>query len=144
MLLGPRRSSLFATPAVSVVDAPSYEEANRRARALDGKGLSVQAYGLFPRIRQVRAQLDPALVPAVAEVHPETSFAVLAGRPLAHPKRRAEGRAERLAALDGVFGDVGPLVEDHPRGAAADDVLDSLAGRVDRSAHGGGHRSLAR
>lgn len=143
-LLGARRSTLFPTPMRAVLEAVDYQDALARSRAACGKGLSVQAWNLVPAIRQVRTA---ALVsrsssgPLLIEVHPETSFAAMAGQPLVS-KRTPDGvrarRAALIAAFDGLravdLGDPVGLVE--PVSAApgtpigrigVDDVLDALA-----------------
>ncbi len=76
-LLGARRSSVFLTPPRSVLAEPDWQQANVRARALDGAGVSRQAHGLRARILEVAplAAADPRLL----EVHPELSFARMAG-----------------------------------------------------------------
>lgn len=106
-LLGPRRSSVFPAPARAHLAAAAFGEVG---------GLSIQAWNLVPKVREV----DEAWEPRVREVGPEVSFAALAGAPMAHPKRTAAGQAERLAAL-GL--DAAPRL----RGAKPDDVLDALA-----------------
>ena len=108
--LGPRRSSVFPAPSRAALAAGSFA---------DAPGLSLQAWHLIPKVREVDDLLTPALQAIVVEAHPELAFAVLAGAPMAFPKRTPEGRAERLAAL----GQVAPAV---PAGARADDVLDAL------------------
>lgn len=125
-LLGPRRSSVFPTPARVVLDATDYTDALVRSRAAIGSGLSRQAWNLVPRIAELDALLTPARCRTVLEAHPELAFAVLAGEPPRHPKRTVAGRRERLRVLR-------PFVEDRwtrpasvPRGAAGDDVLDAL------------------
>lgn len=125
-LLGARRSSLFPTPAHAVLAATDYGDALARSRAATGVGLSKQAYNLVPRIRQLRAALDPSITPRVAEVHPETSFAVLAGRPCSWPKSTASGALERLGLLERAgLSPVGLAVGDLT-GCGLDDVLDAL------------------
>jgi predicted RNase H-like nuclease len=105
--LGPRRSSVFPAPGRGVLSASSFA---------DVTGLSIQAWNLVAKIREV----DLVWVPRVVEVSPELSLATMAGAPMAWPKRRTEGLAERLVTL-GL--DAVPRV----RGAAADDVVDALA-----------------
>ena len=130
-LLGPRRSSLFWTPPRCVLDAADHAEANRLSRENTSRGLSIQAFHLLPKVREVRAVLSPADLaadarPQAAEVHPETSFAVLAGQPMSASKRQPAGQAERLAALALEFHNLDaappPL-----SGAAPDDLLDAAA-----------------
>jgi predicted RNase H-like nuclease len=116
--LGPRRSSVFPAPSRPALDATSFAEVT---------GLSLQAWNLVPKVREV----DRAWEPRVREVSPELAFTVLTGAPMRHPKRRPAGRAERLAAL-------GLRAVPRVRGAAPDDVLDALAclGAAERIAAG--------
>lgn len=101
-ILGPRRSSLFPTPVRAVLDASDHADAVARSRAACGKGISIQTWNLVPAIRQVRAAIASTPEVLVVETHPETSFTVMAGRPLA-PKKTPEGRAERIEVLAGVI-----------------------------------------
>ena len=112
--LGPRRSSVFPTPLRPMLGATTYAEASAIA------GLSKQAFHLLPKIREVDAVMTPRRQRTIVEVHPELCFAALLGGPCAAPKRTAQGRAERLAAVH-------PPVERPPSGAAWDDVLDACA-----------------
>ena len=130
-LLGPRRSSLFWTPPLCVLDAADHAEANHRARTHTGRGLSIQAFHLLAKVREVRAVLTPEDLaphaqPQAAEVHPETSFAVLAGQPMSVSKRQPGGQAERLAVLVPEFPNL-VEVPTSPPGATTDDLLDAAA-----------------
>lgn len=127
ILLGPRRSSMFPTPTAACLEGIDYADANRRGRATDGRGISKQAYNLFPRIREARDAIDPDLQPRVSEVHPETSFAVMAGAPMAHPKRTEAGRRERVSALESHVGPIAALLDTGVRGARFDDLADAAA-----------------
>jgi predicted RNase H-like nuclease len=53
-LLGMRRSSVFRIPPRAAVEADCYEAASAAARAGCGKGLSKQAFALFPKILELR------------------------------------------------------------------------------------------
>lgn len=130
-LLGPRRSSLFWTPPLCVLNATDHAEANRLSKRTTSRGLSIQSFHLLPKVREVRAVLTPQDLaphaqPQAGEVHPETSFTVLAGRPMESSKRRQPGRAERLAVLAPEFSNLAeapaPL-----SGATIDDLLDATA-----------------
>ncbi len=70
-------------------------------------GLSVQAYHLLPRIRELDALLTPQLQLQVWESHPELAFTALTGAPIPYPKRTAEGQQVRLNALLQAFGNAG-------------------------------------
>lgn len=68
--VGPRRSSVFWTPPRAVLEAETYDEARRVAKAHFGFGVSSQAYrGLRKKILEVDAVIgdDDRLI----EIHPE-------------------------------------------------------------------------
>jgi predicted RNase H-like nuclease len=122
-LLGPRRSSVFPTPARACLGATSYRDACERSFAAVGKQLSIQAFHLLPRVQEVDDAMTPDLQDRAVEAHPELAFARLAGHPLCHPKRSPAGRDERrdVLAAAGLRVPVSRLV-----GAAPDDVLDAV------------------
>lgn len=115
--LGRAHPRVFLTPPRAVLDATSYDDAGARHRAhTAGLGLSVQTWHLVGKIREVdRVADDPRLV----EVHPELSFARLAGEVLPS-KHDAEGRRERIRTLQRRW----PALGGVPAGT---DGLDALA-----------------
>jgi predicted RNase H-like nuclease len=126
-LLGPRRSSVFPAPVRAVLGTASYADACAVSRAVSGKALSKQLYNIVSKIRVVDGLESPRLQQRLFEACPELSFALMAeGQPMRHPKRSAEGRAERAALLEQKPG-LGPVGSAPPAGAAPDDVLDALA-----------------
>lgn len=136
-VLGPRRSSVFPAPDArlleTVVDESlGYAEATERSRSTLGKGLSRQAFAIFPKVYEVNASMTPELRRRVIEVHPEVSFWALAGeRPMEHPKKKPEGFDERREHLLGAFGGLA-IPARHEAGrlarpVGADDVLDAIA-----------------
>lgn len=127
--LGPRRASVFTSPLRAALGADTYPDALARNRAAGGPGLSKQCWNIVPKMAEIDAAMRPQLEGCVHEVHPELSFATLAGAPMAHPKRTKEGRAERLAVLE-ARGLPRDLFEPHPfrrKDAAPDDLLDAAA-----------------
>jgi predicted RNase H-like nuclease len=124
--LGRRRSSLFLTPVREALVLPDYAAAVGVQRERTGQGISRQAYGLRTKVLEVDA-LVRAGARALLEVHPELSFATLAGAPLAHGKKTWAGAVERqrLLADAGISldADLGPT----PGRAGVDDVLDAGA-----------------
>jgi hypothetical protein len=88
--VGPRRNSVFPTPTRAALAAATYAEARSVFPSL-----SAQSYALGKKILEVGLSLDERLF----EVHPEVSFAALAGRHLQHPKRSWNGLIERLRLL---------------------------------------------
>lgn len=123
--LGPRRSSVFPAPVRSVLGAADHREAVARSVAASGRGLSIQAWNLVPKITDADGHLGPG--DPVVEVHPELSFATMAGAPLRTSKRHPSGRSERLGLLARWFPDVRARLAARPRGCADDDVLDAYA-----------------
>ena len=112
--VGPRRGSVFPTPPRAALLAATYAEARQVVPSL-----SAQSFALAAKIREVESCLEDRLF----EVHPEVSFAALAGRQLAHSKRSWNGQTDRRRLLQkaGIT-----LPEELAAGdAAADDVLDA-------------------
>lgn len=105
-MIGDRRSSVFPAPARGLLGAETYEDAATRSRDISGNGISKQAFAILPKIREVDFVMTPERQQHLVEVHPEVSFTVLAGAPMAHHKSNPQGPAERLAALRRVFPDV--------------------------------------
>ena len=126
-----RTSSGFTAPIRPVLEAETYELANAAGRAADGKGISVQAWAIVPKVREADQVLraDEGLRQIVREVHPEVCFAAMnGGRPMASNKKSPEGREERVALLRRAFGDaVDAALASRPAGCAADDILDAMA-----------------
>jgi predicted RNase H-like nuclease len=118
--LGRRGSCVFAIPPREVWAQASYAEANRRCRELTGRGLSAQAWGLRGKLLEADGFRRQAACP-LHEVHPELSFAALAGAPLADTKHSPAGRARRRALL----ADAGIALPASAPGAAEDDLLDA-------------------
>jgi predicted RNase H-like nuclease len=129
-LVGARRASVFFTPARAALEAPTYGE----ARAI-APGTSAQGWALRTAILDVDRVRDAR----VREVHPEVSFAVLAGEPLAFAKRTWNGQRERLRLLRRA----GIRIPDRLDAGlvAPDDVLDAAVAawtalRIARGEHG--------
>ncbi len=135
--LGSRASSVFGTPPRPLLGCATHAEAVALGRSIDGRGISIQAFNLIPKIAQLDTALgvnpDPSLFEHLIESHPESAFAELAGHPLTTRKRTAEGRNERLDLLDTVFTTGTDLLRQRHRGAAHDDVLDAAI--LVRTAH---------
>jgi predicted RNase H-like nuclease len=150
-LLGMRQSSVFSIPsrravhAAPPVDAAAPDDAWAAAHRLASaiaretstppRGVAIQAFGLFSKIREIDTLLraDAALPGRVIEAHPELAFWRLNGRrPLETPKKvrnrpHPPGLDARRALLAADGCDPVLLAAPPPRGAGADDVLDALA-----------------
>ena len=119
--LRPRASSIFPTPPRSLLAYDTYDDANTASKAAFGRGLTRQTFSLFEKLREVDSAVR-AGEKRVVEIHPECSFRALTGRVLA-PKRTIEGLAQRVEALEPVFGPIDVRL----RGAQRDDVVDAYA-----------------
>jgi predicted RNase H-like nuclease len=88
---------VFAIAPRPVWSCASYQEANRLCRQLTGQGLSAQAWGLRAKLldaNEHRSRLG------LLEVHPELSFAAMAGGVLSFSKHVPAGRELRLSLLE--------------------------------------------
>jgi predicted RNase H-like nuclease len=131
--LGLRAVSVFSAPCRQTLAAQSYAEACYLEVAARGwgQGISQQAYGILPKIREVDAAVTPAHQQPISagtgvlirEVHPEVCFAMLNGGAgpalgMRHAKRVCHackktgvpcpGESDRLALLRDWFGPFEP------------------------------------
>ena len=137
-LPGRRRATVFSTPVRGALEAATFPEALALSHEATGAGLSAQAYALRSRVLEVDTWVRDAGVD-VREVHPEVSFAVMAGRPLDSSKKTWNGVHERLRLLAshgielrsdlGVAGSV----------AATDDIVDAAVAAWTARRIAGGH-----
>jgi predicted RNase H-like nuclease len=147
-LLGRLKQSVFPIPSRRAVfaeigpfaDQQARYAAHRRAGAIaaatskPSKRITIQAFGIFPKIREVDAmmQSNASLKERIYETHAELAFRQLNGRPLDEPKK-VKGRpyAPGLALRRRLLTDAGfpaAIVEAAPpHGAGPDDLLDALA-----------------
>ena len=102
-LLGPgRASSVFPAPIRPVLAATSYGDACQIRFRVEGKKLSLQAWAIVGKIRDVDDMLrhDTALSARVREVHPEVSFYFLAaGGPYSTARREESGERNVARSL---------------------------------------------
>lgn len=127
--LGRAGSRVFMTPPRAVLDlglAAPNAQVQELSRELTGQGTSRQAMGLAERILALDAALASHRDTSVIEVHPELSFAEMAGAPLAS-KKTAAGVGQRIDALLGWRPDVVSALRDVPVDVPIDDALDALA-----------------
>jgi predicted RNase H-like nuclease len=120
--LGPRRSTIFTPPPLAAA-VDDYDAAKQLAIAATGKSISKQAWHLLPKMHDVAPHWRRA-PSRLREVHPECSFAAIAGAPLGSSKKTPTGLDERRALL-GSQGIRVPAAR--VRGTAPDDLLDAAA-----------------
>ncbi len=136
----PRASSVFPVPGRKALEAyrrlHDYKSMSAVNRCETGRGLSIQAFSIVPKIREVDDLIrkrGPAAYPTIREIHPEVCFwALNGGQPMGHRKHDEAGHRERLEVLRALH----PRVDDFYTEAlnrflrkevARDDILDALA-----------------
>lgn len=147
--LGARQSSVFSIPSRAAVYASDEEfstierwyvahrEASRIARETSDppRGVSIQAFGIFSKIRELDRLLiaRPELRGRIIESHPEAAFWRLSGgKAMTLPKKikgriNPAGMDERKVLLASCGHEPSFLASPAPRGAAEDDFLDAAA-----------------
>ncbi|WP_162599684.1 DUF429 domain-containing protein [Nocardioides solisilvae] len=121
-----KASSVFTTLTRAAYEATTYAEARAaQVAATGGTSASAQAWALRERILDVDGYVRGGPPARVVEVHPELSFAHLAGGPLVEPKRTPEGQRLRREALRAA-GFPLPWLAAGPS-YAVDDLLDACA-----------------
>jgi predicted RNase H-like nuclease len=121
-LLGPRRASVFPAPPRALLHERDFPTALRAKRAIDGTGLSKQAFLLLPKIAAVDAAITPDLQHRIVEAHPELAFRRRACADLLS-KHTSAGLDQRRRLVAGLHPHR-PL--SRPAGARPDDVLDAV------------------
>jgi predicted RNase H-like nuclease len=137
-LLGERKSSVFSIPARAAVYAEDFDQACALAAATSDppRKVSIQAFHLFPKIRQIDEAMrqDPGLATIVKECHPEVAFMRMnGGEALSEPKKvksavHEPGIRQRKALLMEVAGYEAEFLDrPTPPGVGVDDFIDACA-----------------
>ena len=143
VLLKPKRTScVFPAPALCILDVEDYDRAKRLSYDATRKRPTKQSHALLRKIREVRhavndpnsfyrsgSSIDSAPTWAV-EVHPEVSFAKLAGEPIPVSKHKQAGVARRVELLRAVFPNIAEAMAAPMAGQprpGRDDLLDAAA-----------------
>jgi predicted RNase H-like nuclease len=110
------------------VSATTHASASQINREKTGRGLSQQAFGIVPKIKQVDDAIRVEFQRWVLEVHPEVCFwALNQHQPMLHNKKTKDGIAERIGALRPVFPEIERHLADRPSRVGADALLDAAA-----------------
>lgn len=91
--LGKRASSVFTPPCRRALAAADHKSASAIQKEVTGKGLSIQSFHLFPKIREVDLLMrsDPGWIPVVGEAHPELAFLAFGGKTVVSVSKRTDG-----------------------------------------------------
>jgi Uncharacterized conserved protein len=96
--LGTRRSSVFFTPIRAVLDAESQAVASERSKDLTGRGVSIQAFYLFKKIREMDQLYGKYLEESETVLRATRSCALRNSTVMSHSHRR------RVLSKDGTSG----------------------------------------
>lgn len=133
MLGEPRRRSVFPAPIRPALIAYTQQEASEITREIDGRGVSAQSWGIYPKIREIDLLLrnNPLQQRITYEVHPELSFMTWnGGIAISTSKKSLEGKSIRTDLVMSHFGqDAFRLVREkyRPGLVADDDINDAFA-----------------
>ncbi len=127
------RQGLISAAAIDIpiglpATGPRPVDVEARRLLVSGRAISRQLFAILPKIREVDDVQTAAIQDTFFEMHPELSFAQLAGAPMRFHKRTREGRRERLDALRDAIPGSDALAATRVRGSRPDDVLDALVG----------------
>lgn len=125
-----KTSSVFSTPSRRAVYAATWEETCRIVNAdlPNRKGVSRQAWHIFPKVREIDGALKARLPIDLRETHPELAFATMnGGRAVLASKKSETGRSERVRLLKAAGLGAAPFLGQRPVGCAADDLIDAFA-----------------
>lgn len=128
-LLPGKSSSVFSLPCRAALAATTYPQALKlnRTSGPDAVGLSKQAFHLFDKLRDVDAWITPRRQKRCIEAHPELAFALINGAPVLSPKRKPEGRTDRLRLLRRAGIKISEtMLSARPKGCGIDDLLDAI------------------
>jgi predicted RNase H-like nuclease len=123
-LLGrPRALSIMTPPIRSVLPIATREEA-----AIVNGGMSITAWQLMSRIREIAAEVASYNQRVVYEVHPELSFYEMNDCvPMQYSKHKMQGRAERETLLRSKIQNIETVLDAKVKGPTRAKVLDASA-----------------
>lgn len=145
-----RASSVFSAPARRTLAATGYADALELNRQATGRGLSMQAWGIVPKIAAIDALLcdNSALQGMLRECHPELCFWALNGnQAMQFNKKQEQGQQERFDVLEQYFPHCHALFDQAcgeflRRQVARDDIIDAMVCAVTAKVGYGGYRTL--
>ncbi len=132
-LLAKRASTIFSAPPKQILAAKTYQEANTLSKTLFDKGISKQAWFLFPKIQQVQKCLkeNPRIANQLFECHPELSFKALnQEQVMLNSKKTKLGKMLRSQLIEEAFEvdlERNFLNTFLKRDVADDDIIDAFA-----------------
>ena len=97
-----RKSSVFTPPIREALEAPTYQIGNQINKSISGKGISIQAWNIGHKIKEVNQFLSQNRFyqKKMSESHPELCFEQLNNGPLNHSKKTLSGMEERTKIIN--------------------------------------------
>jgi predicted RNase H-like nuclease len=145
----PRGSSVFPAPCREALSAGSHAAASTINRKVLGKGITIQCWGICPKICEVDEMLlsNAKAREVIREGHPEVAFLIFAGVPMAFKKSTPEGVEVRLGVLRRRWPAVDKLFDQatarHLRkDVGRDDILDAAAMYLTAASPAGSHQTI--
>jgi predicted RNase H-like nuclease len=131
-LLKNRSSTIFTPPCREALALSDYKKANPKNKAITGKGLSIQAFNIGKKIKEVDNFIENASHIELAESHPEICFKVLKGEVLQSKKNTAFGIDERFNLINSYSANLAESVRQalncYPKTKVQpDDIVDAAA-----------------
>lgn len=126
-LLANRRSSIFFTPCKEAVFSKSFEEACAVNYERCGKKISIQAWNICNKIKEVNSFVSGNQHIRISESHPELCFYGLNNNtPCQHNKKTVEGKEERLQIIGRISKHYAQVIcQTNIKGSSKDDVVDA-------------------
>jgi len=125
-LLGRRGVCVFPAPIRPILNCETWADACDKRTKIENKKISLQQFGILPKVREVDAALRRLTGAEVHEGHPEVSFARMNGEsPLLIGKKKQTGKKLREELICKHFPDATSRLKEHPH--HREDVLDAYA-----------------
>ena len=99
-LLGPNRTRVFLGARRCFLGCKTHADANTKAKATDGRGVSAQLFGIVKKLNELDAVMTPELQKRVMECHPELVFWRLNNREIVPKKKDVAGVQIRKHLLE--------------------------------------------
>ena len=128
-----RKSSVFTPPTREALDAPTYQLGNQINKSISGKGISIQAWNIGHKIKEVNQFLSQNRFyqKKMSESHPELCFELLNNGPLHHSKKTLLGMEERIKIINKYINISFQEIKDFAKEcksdkAKMDDIIDAI------------------
>ena len=128
-----RKSSVFTPPIREALEAPTYQLGNQINKSISGKGISIQAWNIGHKIKEVNQFLSQNHLyqMKMSESHPELCFELLNNGPLNHSKKTLSGMEERIKIINKYINISFQEIKDFAKEcksdkAKLDDIIDAI------------------